>query len=771
MTSESPILSLACVFTEVSFGGFCMENDGASVVKRLRLGRLLGGMNPISFVAIFVIRHLRGLVSILAMVIGGYLVWSGFGTGIHTDDLVESLKKIGAGDLLRHYDEAKDANERKSWRIVFGAYEKRYGKGAWVRHFKEQNYGEDIAYRDIAEIAVGISNVEERDEFIAAHAATYEACIQDGKIELALQYGKTLVELRNKGGKSWRLASNNPFALCVYEAVGRNADLWNWYIENAKWCDSFLMTIEPPELQERNSSEGAGLAEAVEAVRDHSLLLKKFAKEIGDLTDDELKEMADGDNLESCKESLFASSLMFVGLYHNVLTPILKASPKISMLEAMAVVANNATAFGLGEEDAIGSPNKCRAAAMEFLRIHDERKALWDFAVSEKGTECITFSEKVGNYGWCEEVIDRFGEVDVVPFLNKYYGDSVELLRVATETLYLYKELGWAVLQEYCDNPQVKRLLLKPRIGARLAPFFLKKGYAGFALLDEDERWIDEVLDSKGNVKRLDVSWYEMLPIGGDVATVVKKWVQKRPVTNGEYFWAAFDIVDTAGMAISFGASKIATTGAKTATKVAVKRVAQRTARGIAKKTARRMAVTLARRTANSQMRTAAKGAAKAGVHKISFLKKVNKWFRKVPGVALRGKDSAIIAKKSTLLTRTWNGIRNLDAKTWKNMYKGCKTLMWCRYVGHTIPDKGPDFVYTVLESSGAFVGKTLNAFVAGAGNGLKAAVRETLGLPDSLCVDRILKWTLGGVMFLFGFFAFVRAGRKRRNEHCAKSH
>ena len=699
----------------------------------------------------------------LLMAAGGYLIWSGFNPGTSVGIMREWLKKNGNADLLRYYEEAKDAKERASLGIAFKAYEKRYGKGAWVEHFKHDNPGENIAYRDIAELAVGISSAEERDEFIAAHAGTYETCVQNGEIELALRYGETLKELRENGGKAWRVASRNPFAICVYDAVKQKSDLWNWYLDNAEWCDSFLMTLEP-ELQEEKSAAGTDLAEAIESMREHSPLLRQFHKEISALSENELKELADGGNLEECKESLFASCLMFVCSYHNVLTLMLNASSNISMLEAMAVVANNCTAFGLGEENAIDSPGKCRNAAMGFIRIHNERKIIWDFAMDERGMDCIAFCENVGNYEWCEQVIGMFGEAEVVSFLNKYYGDSPQLLRVATETLYRCQEPGWAVLKEYCGNPQVKRLLLEPRIGFRLVPFYLKFGYDWFSKLDEDPRWLPEYIDEKGNLKRKDVSWYEMSPIGGDVATVIKKWVQDRPVTAGELAWAGVDVLDTAGMAFSLGMSKIATTGAKVAVKTSVKQITRRTARNVARRISKDIAKKTARRVAKETALRAANHATKVGARKISFLKKVNKWFRKVPGVTFRGKNSAVrITNKSTneLLGKSWRAARNVDPKTWQNVYKGCKTLMWCRYLGHTVPEKLPDAMYTTLESAGEFVGRTINSLVAGAGDGLKAAVREALGLPKEGNY-KLINWILGGGLFVLGMFMLMRPRSKR---------
>lgn len=720
-------------------------------------------VNPFFATLAFVARHWRGLFSLMAMTAGGYLVWSGFNPGTGVDTMRGWLKESGDPDLLRCYDEAMDAKERNSWIIAFKAYEKRYGKGAWVQHFKQENLGGTIAYKDIAELAVGISSAEERDEFLTSHAATYETCVQNGEIELAHRYGNTLKELRSKGGKDWRVASRNPFAICVYDAVQHKPDLWNWYLDNAEWCDSFLMTLEPV-LHDGETAEIAVLAEAIEAIREQSQLFKQFSKEISALSENELKELADGGNLAECKESLFASCLMFVCSYHNVLTLMLNASSNISMLEAMAVVANNCTAFGLGEENAIDSPGKCRNAAMGFIRIHDERKIIWDFAMDERGMDCIAFCENVGNYEWCEQVIGMFGEAEVVSFLNKYYGDSPQLLRVATETLYRCQEPGWAVLKEYCGNPQVKRLLLEPRIGFRLVPFYLKFGYDWFSKLDEDPRWLPEYIDEKGNLKRKDVSWYEMSPIGGDVATVIKKWVQDRPVTAGELAWAGVDVLDTAGMAFSLGMSKIATTGAKVAVKTSVKQITRRTARNVARRISKDIAKKMARRVAKGTALRSVNHATKVGARKISFLKKVNKWFRKVPGVTFRGKNSAVrITNKSTneLLGKSWRAARNVDPKTWQNVYKGCKTLMWCRYLGHTVPGNGIDFVHATLEKAGEFVGRTINSLVAGAGDGLKAAVREALGLPENGNY-RWLNWVLGGILVVSGMFMLMKPRNRR---------
>lgn len=738
------------------------NKDEKKVMAQYRRWVPLWRVNLPFWVLSFAVRHWRAELLLLLMALFAHLAWSAFRQGTRIGDMRALIEKTGDAELLRRYDEIKDATARKVWSIPCKAYEKRYGKGAWVSHFKHDNAGTAVAYLDIAELAVGLSSAEDRDAFLDAHAAIYETCVRTGNMDLALGYGRLLEELRGKGGKAWQVAERNPFALCVYEAVKGDQKLWDWYLDNATWCDPFLMAIEPELPPEGAKAGDSGLADVVAAVRDQAPLLKRFAEEIEALSDEEEKSIADGDNLSECRESLFASSLLFVGSYHNVLAPMLEPRSSVSMLEAMAVVANNYTAFGLAEDGVLDSPDRSRDVALKFLRIHDERRTLWDFATGERGIGAIAFCEKVGNDAWCEQVIGMFGEAEVVPFLEKYYGETPKLLRVATETLCRCQEEGWAVLQEYRENPQVKALLQRDRIGYRLVPYYLKKGHEGFSTLSGDERWIDELLDKNGNLKHQNVSWYEMSPIGGDLATVIKKWAQDRPVTAGELGWAALDVADTAAMAFSFGMAKAASTGAKTAVKVTVKKISKRVARNIARKMMPSLAKTTVIRTARRTVESSGKSVVKAGARKLSFLKKVNKWFDRIPSVNFNGMRSLSVMKKPTTLTDPWHAMRKMDRKSWENGYRGCKTLMWCRYFGHTVPAKGVDFAYGVLEEAGEFTGRTLNALAAGAGDGLKAAVRETLGLPKGGGCDRLIYLFLaaGVSVLMVGMILWPGKGR-----------
>ena len=82
-------------------------------------------INPVLCVLSFIGRHSRALLSVLAILAGGYLIWSGFQTDTCLSDMREWLKENGDSNLLRYYDEAKDAKDRTAWAIAFKSYEKR----------------------------------------------------------------------------------------------------------------------------------------------------------------------------------------------------------------------------------------------------------------------------------------------------------------------------------------------------------------------------------------------------------------------------------------------------------------------------------------------------------------------------------------------------------------------------------------------------------------------------------------------------------------------
>jgi len=293
-------------------------------------------------VLMILLRHSRMIFAIVLLAVGGYLVYDALRGNKSLADMQSWLEDNGDAELKGYYAGLKDANQRQALGVVFKTYQHRYGKGAWVKKFREDNpIAHSITYMDLAEIAIGISSPENRSKFIEAHASTYDACIQQGYFNEAKHYVEVLKKLRDTGGISWRVAEENSFAICVYDAIHTSstlsdadkAGLWSWYIENFKWCDSFLITCNP--------NEGAKLDEVLAFVRDRNGLLKRFDEEIAAFSKDEMLELADGDDETETREALYASCLSFVGNYSLVLEVIRRENTAIPMLQAMAVLANN----------------------------------------------------------------------------------------------------------------------------------------------------------------------------------------------------------------------------------------------------------------------------------------------------------------------------------------------------------------------------------------------------------------------------------------------
>lgn len=677
-------------------------------------------------VLMFLLCHSRTIFAIVLLAVGGYLVYDALQGKKSLEDMKSWLENNGDSELKGYYTGLNDSKQRQALGVVFKTYQHRYGKGAWVEKFREDNpVAHSITYMDLAEIAIGISTAENREKFIEAHAKTYDACIRQGYFNEAKHYVEVLRKLRDIGGRSWRVAAENSFALCVYDAVQSSSsllasgksDLWSWYLDNYQWCDSFLATCNP--------EEGAKLDEVLVFARDHNELLKRFDEEISALSKDEMSELADGDDEAETKEALYASCLSFVGSYSLVLETMCHANSAIPMLEAMAVLANNFDALDLS------APNACRKSAMELVAIYDHKRLLWDSAADDFGAGALKLNKAVPQ--WCEQLVGEYGRMNVVGFLSKYYDESPALLRVAAEILYRCHDPGWVVLQKYRDNDQFKMLMANPKIGFRIVPYYLRQGDKVFSELREDPRWIDEVLDKNGDLKRQDVSWYEV----SDIATVVKKMAQNRPITSAEWGWAAFEAVDLAAMAFTGGASKAVTTAGKSGVKSGAKAIGRKATKQLTVNGMRRLECKMV-------VRKGIGAIAKGGTRKnLSLLKRTTKMFKGIAKTAKTGADA---------IGNGLRRVRNMSPAAKKSVYRSAKTLLYIKFFTHTVPDKGSDWVAGAEEKIGETIGKHINAIVAGAGEGFKKALKESFGgsKPDSL-VMKILGVTAGCVLLVFG--------------------
>lgn len=682
-------------------------------------------------------KYKKQIAAVFLMAVGLYLIHDVFTGGQSVRNMEAWLKDNGDSELNGYSAHLKDEKDRQALGVAFMTYKNRFGKGAWVQHFLKDNpIPQNITYTELAELAIGISSAENREKFLEEHAKAYDACIKLGMFEEANKYVEVLKELREKGGRDWNVVEGNTFAICVYEALREKQELWEWYLKNYKWCDPFLVTHPLDD-------DSAELGDVVLFLKEHHAVLEKFHKEISSLTKEEMYALADGDDEIETEDALYASCLAFVGNDVNrlVLETIQKVSPSIPMLEAMQVVANNIDVL----EDC-SSLNDCRTLGVEFASIWKNKEMLWDISLEEYGAGVIKLNRQIPQY--CEEIVASYGPMNVIAFLRKYYNeyqgsDSIDLLRVAAEILYKCKDPGWAVLQKFRDNEQFKGMMLNKKIGFRIVPYYLKEGDKVFSELHEDPRWIDEVLDKNGHLKRKDVEWYEV----SDIATVVKKMAQGRPITAEEIGWAAFEAADLAAMAFTGGASKALTGAGKAAAKKSAKMIGRRAAKGIAYNGMRKLQCNLIHRNIKQIGRHTGKHLAKkTTIKNVGLLKKIAFQFKKIRAAGTKGIKATAKSIKEVV-----KRLKNLPPETKRSIFKTAKTLLYVKFFVHTLPDKGPDFVRGTLEKFGETLGKMAYAVGSGVGDGFKAAIREVLGMSKSGGKSLLMK-----IMTLIGSFGLI---------------
>ncbi len=687
-----------------------------------------------------ILTNIRVIAGVVLMATGCYLVCdSCFGEGKAVSDMRAWLEETGDAELKAYYANLTDERELRALGAAFRTYRHRYGETAWVKHFKDENRpGGEVAYMDLAELAVGMFSAEDRNEFLEQHAAIYDACIREGLSGAAHDHVAALRELKAKGGADWKVAAKNSFAVSVYLAVKDDPALWSWYLDNWEWCDSYLEGLSPEDfIASEGNVDGKGFKGAVASVMEHQALLKKFHSEIEKLSDDELKSIADGDDEELAKSTLHFACMAFVEDYGPVLEETGKEDPELPMLEAMSVLANNSDAFDLSTTEGR------RSAARELSKIRNARPMVWNHAMEDSGVGVVKLDRVVPQ--WSEQIVGEFGDEDVVAFLLNYYKetDTDDLLRVAGEIVYRCHEAGFAVLQRFRDHGHFKELMKDKKIGFRIVPYYLRYGDKVFSELGEDPRWIDEIFDKDGHLKRKDVSWYEV----SDTAAVVKKWIQGRPVSNAELGWAAFEVADIALMAFTGGGSKVATTAGKTAAKGAAKRVATNAGKKIGVQAVRKIECKIVGQGAK---RIVGQGA-KVAVRRMSTVKRVTR--------LLKGGVQKAFGKASKVFGKA----RRLSPRTRAGLFKVAKGMLLAKMV-YSIADKGPDILVGMEKSVGETSGRFVNAVVEGAGEGFKAAIREALGVERDSGIGRLFEtylWILLGVVLIF--FGWRLSFDKRR--------
>ena len=687
----------------------------------------------------------RGCGVALCFVAGAYLIWGALWTSGTSKNLHGWIMRNGDSELKNAYAKLGSEKERLVLEASCRCYEARFGKGAWIEHFKKD--AKKPCYADLVEAAIGLDQAENREEFLVSHVPAYEACLEAGLMDEAQSYGATIKELNAKGGRDWMVVSKNAFAVCVYQALREKPKLWEWYVGHESWVDAFLMTVTP---------EDGKLEDIVQLLKDNEQTFQRFHEEISKLSEEELQELADAEDIDEGRLVCYRSCLPFIAQYGDVLPPLVQE--KVPMIEAMAVVANSIDAF------TFDTSASCRAAGRELAALHRFHTSIWDLAAEEDcGVGVVRLYRDVPTWG--EQVLNAYGRQHVANFIYSFCAPNEEKqlsavsVAVVAETLAKCQEPGWAVLRTYRDNRQFRTMLAQH--GFRLIPYLLKEGEEKtFTTLWNYPRELDECFDKDGKLKRQHVSWYEMSPIGGDLATVLKKWAKGRPVTMGEIGWAVFDVADAAMMVGSLGMSKIATAGGKGA----AKQLAKRTVRQAEKRIAREMAEKTAKQITTKAVAKAGKGQ----IAKSTFKKTMRSGLRMMKRM---GRASAKVLKAGKSVPRTiknwsgktWTNLRKVSPDTWKKCYKASQALMWIGFA-HKVQAKGADFIQGALEDVGETAGKMGRALAAGVGNGITNAIKAALGIPKESGVGwaRILQVIVGGGFILFSLWCLSGVHRSR---------
>ena len=172
------------------------------------------------------------------------------------------------------------------------------------------------------------------------------------------------------------------------------------------------------------------------------------------------------------------------------------------------------------------------------------------------------------------------------------------------------------------------------------------------------------------------------------------------------------------------------TTTAKTGIKTGTKYVGRKAAKQLAEKQSRRITthVLKTRRfnkeLINVQIRQSGKAAIIDSSRKgLPVLKRFSSTLRSAGRAFGTG-----TAEFKNLVGKGFRGVRNVSPSAWRNAYRTSKAFMWLGFA-HRVVDKGPDFVETNEKELGAWLGRMVHAVAKGAGEGMKEAVRECLGV------------------------------------------
>lgn len=688
-------------------------------------------------------------------------IWRGFMP--EPSKLEQLTGKIRDQKFQHWYATIKTEQEKAGLRTTIDAYSRTFGSSVWARHAVEE-LGENGQPRffDLAELAMSIENGDDRVAFAEAHANTYALIVESGTTDLAAAYAAHLRELREAGGRDWRVARKSPLAVAVHAASIGKPGLWTWYLDSRDWVDDYLVALHP---DTEDKDPGARLVDILDELRHHPKVYRALRDEVADFAKEE-----SGDNAEELDAEEFLSEAFgTVSLYRDMFDVLCNAD--VPFGEALDILANNIEDLDFTTTDA------CRETGVELANIYRSHRAVWNAAAAPGGGGTIRFFRDVPQHA--EQVLAVFGEADILPFLMKNYADSNELLAVASEALVRYEAIGWSFLATFAGNDEFKRALLKKGVGHLVVPFITiyvaqkgdsKKSFdenasGVISLCLDNPGWIKRYLNPDGSFKPETETIIEEMPFVGGIATVVKHQFRGEPVTMGEIGWAVFDVVDDAVTVIALigsggaatpavAAKQAAKESAKNAARVTVKQGTKRIAKEGGKYVAKKGGKMIVREGIETAAGRESKALARQALARrlAQTVGQTGAWTVRVAGKSVR-----LVASPIRKTAKAW---RNLSPATRRTIIRAtAATMFFIAVTARTLP-KLPGALHEMLKRTGEQVGKLVNESVKGVADGFVEAVKATLGLHQSS--TRPLNFVVGGIALVIALLLLSRHCRQR---------
>jgi hypothetical protein len=214
------------------------------------------------------------------------------------------------------------------------------------------------------------------------------------------------------------------------------------------------------------------------------------------------------------------------------------------------------------------SKHRIDSMAARLLRVHREKKTVWDHARREP--LLLHFDHLVPLYS--QRLIEKYPHHGIPALVVTQYSDAPVAAAAAIDR---YGELAIAVLVHYADSPRFVDLLRRGDDGYQSVMVAAIDGDVGLEKLASDPRYLRKLIGEDGNPRQAE--WWQSVPVVGGLANVARNYATDRPSDWSEIGWAAWDVGDAVLIVGSLGASKLLTEAGKQGIK-ATARGAGRTA-------------------------------------------------------------------------------------------------------------------------------------------------------------------------------------------------